>query len=47
VILQELAEDVRARAEAALDGPRAALVEQVAARRKDASTAARELERSL
>jgi len=47
VILQELAESVRARGQAKLDGPLAPLVEEVASRRKDAATAAQELEGRL
>jgi LAO/AO transport system kinase len=43
VILQELAESVRARAQAELDGASFALVAEVASRKKDASAAAREL----
>ncbi len=47
VILQELAESVRERAEEALQGPLASLVSKVAARGTDASSAARELSRAL
>lgn len=44
VILQELAENARERGRAALDGVAAGLVAEVASRKKDATTAARELQ---